>query len=327
MTINEQKKYLSENLIVEDLRLQESNKEDIKHFVQATKGSRLAEYLCDDAWEEDLNRNTKVFLIRDKNSRQIAFYFALNCGILYKEYSTLSLSPKEKAIVDKLIKAIRLSKKKDLSDKEKEYADNLYSEAYQEVYDNIEVNRASNLITFAEEQSLKKEELEEIAKRTNVGEHTKQVQDTFPAIDIKFLCRNKNYHIPIPLDFKMGVYVFWEIIVPHILKIADLIGCKYVYLFAADNSQVEKETTLPPMWTQDYDPYEDDETENNTEIKKLVNYYINEFKFRPVMEYMILKPSFERECYTLVQEVSSLSEKRAMIWSGHEEDNELEAFQ
>lgn len=56
---------------------------------------------------------------------------------------------------------------------------------------------------------------------TDEKEHIQQVQETFPAIDIKFLGRNKEYKPEILLDFKLGVYVFWEIIVPHLLQIAE----------------------------------------------------------------------------------------------------------
>ncbi len=84
-SISKQKKYLSENLIVENLRMYGSNQEDIKEFLQAKSGSILAEYLNNKAWNDDSNNDTKVFLVRDKRTRKIAYYYALNCGILYKE--------------------------------------------------------------------------------------------------------------------------------------------------------------------------------------------------------------------------------------------------
>ena len=51
-SISKQKKYLSENLIVENLRMYGSNKEDIKEFLQAKSGNILAEYLNNKAWNE-----------------------------------------------------------------------------------------------------------------------------------------------------------------------------------------------------------------------------------------------------------------------------------
>ena len=90
-SISKQKKYLSENLIVENLRMYGSNKEDIKEFLQAKSGNILAEYLNNKAWNDDSNNNTKVFLVRDKRTRKIAYYYALNCGILYKELNTIKI--------------------------------------------------------------------------------------------------------------------------------------------------------------------------------------------------------------------------------------------
>lgn len=154
------------------------------------------------------------------------------------------------------------------------------------------------------------------------------VKETFPAIDIKFLCRNKNYKVPIHLDFKLGIYVFWEMIVPHLLDIAEMVGCKYIYLFAADNSDSYDD----PVDIQEYPMYsdmylDDDDTTksndlqmNHNEIYKLVNYYINELKFSYVANYKILKPNYERTCFTLIQEVKDLQNNRMKIWHSHEEN-------
>ena len=61
-SISKQKKYLSENLIVESLRMYGSNQEDVKGFLQAKSGSVIAEYLNNKAWNDDINNDTRVFL-------------------------------------------------------------------------------------------------------------------------------------------------------------------------------------------------------------------------------------------------------------------------
>ena len=106
---------------------------------------------------------------------------------------------------------------------------------------------------------------------------------------------------------------------------------KYVYLFAADNSEVPKtdvqmENTI--KYSKDYDmgleeDILDEETSSEEDVKKLVSYYINNLKFRPVSEYTILKPHFERTCYTLIQDVEDLQHKRESIWYSHDQDNEM----
>ena len=111
-------------------------------------------------------------------------------------------------------------------------------------------------------------------------------------------------------------------IVPHLLDIAKLVGCKYIYLFAADNSEVETTTYHPaPIYDPFYDPYDDDEDQDDkVEIRKLVNYYISELKFHNVTQYKVLKPHYERSCFTLVQEVSELQKNRESVWASHFDD-------
>lgn len=47
LSIEEQNKFLFDRLKTEPLRKAEANKEDIKAFVQATKGGRISNYLID----------------------------------------------------------------------------------------------------------------------------------------------------------------------------------------------------------------------------------------------------------------------------------------
>ncbi len=328
LSINEQKQFLSETLYVESLREYDSNQEDIKDFVQTAKGERIARYLIDDAWNDDVCRNTKVFLVRDRKTRQIAFYYALNCGILYTEFNSPDLSELERYLVEQYVIALRQCQRNNLTIEEQNEANNAYFEVLEEIDQNIDnPDRKTALIAFANEKAMAKEEKEEALIDNGEGDYIKQVKETFPAVDIKFLCKNINYHLPIKLDFKLGVYVFWEIIVPHILKISDLVGCKYVYLFAADNTEplTEEEKTVP-MWAFGYDPGDDEDEPERKEdnySKKLISYYITEFKFRPVSEYTILKPHFERKCHTLIQEVDTLQEKREQVWISQDAGGEI----
>lgn len=321
LSIEEQKNFLFDRLKIEPLRETEANKEDIKVFVQATKGGEISNYLINNAWNDDCDRNTKVFLVRDQETKEIAFFFALNCGILFSELNIWNLSQEEKEPFDKYVEAMQKLKDFNLSKEDEEKANELLNESMGDLWEVVqEPDRVSYLLSLAEEKVQLLDEKMEAFSETGEGAHTQQVQDTFPAIDIKFLGRNKEYRPAISLDFRLGVYIFWEIIVPHLLKIAEKVGCKYIYLFAADNTeQDEKMVDAPPMWTPDYDPYADEDEKEvaKEEIHTLVNYYINELKFRYVSKYKILKPHYERRCYTLVQEVESLQCNREAVWQSH----------
>ncbi|MBE5906832.1 MAG: hypothetical protein E7277_08635 [Lachnospiraceae bacterium] len=323
MTIEEQKKYLSDRLEIESLCASEQNKRQIEEFEQAESGDVIAKYLKEDAWIDDEERNTKVYIVRDKITKELVYFFAINCGILYSEIESLKLKENEREPFERVIKAIRDAKRKNLTQKQRDKAENEYSAAMENLFEMIDdPDRVSVLLSCAEDKALKKAEESELFSNTEEKEHTMNVDETFPAIDIKFLCRNKKYKLDIQLDFKLGVYVFWELIVPLLLEVAEMVGCKYVYLFAADNSdRTETKKTRPLMYTQDYDPYADEDEEEQNNVLRLVQYYQNELKFNFVTKYKILKPKYERTCLTLVQEVNKLSENRENVWLTHIEDN------
>ncbi len=317
LSIDEQKKFLAERLEIEPLRQAESNQEEIKSFVQAAKGDRISDYLINHAWCDDGTRDTKVFLIRDSVTKEIAFFFAINCGILFSELNIWNIGEKEKPAFDKYVTAVLKLKSPGLNETETDKANALYDEALGEMWECIkDPDRVSCLLSLADEKVQMLEEKREALSETGEADHVQQVQETFPAIDIKFFGRNKNYQPVVDLDFKLGVYVFWEMLVPHLLEIAEKVGCKYIYLFAADNTENEK-IQEAPLWTQDYDPDDEEEELEDEELHKLVNYYINELKFRYVSKYKILKPHYERRCYTLVQEVDNLQANRELVWQSH----------
>ena len=325
MTIEEQKRYLFERLKLESLRISEQNKKEILAFEQAKCGSILSDYLKNEAWKDDESGDTKVYLVKDIVENVIVSFFALNCGILYSDLEGISLKEEEKEPFERLVKAFQMYNIRNLSDTQREQADKEYNDALNALEEVVESpDRFSYLNNQAESKAASKETERDLFVDTEEKEHATNVHQTFPAIDIKFLCKNKHYIPKINLDFRLGVYIFWELIVPHVLKTAELVGCKYIYLFAADETdRTVIKTKKPIMFTRDYDPYAEEEEEEQTVVLKLVEYYKNELKFNYVTKYKVLKPHFERKCFTLVQEVKNLEENRRSIWISHSlEDNE-----
>lgn len=106
-TIEEQKQYLKENLEVEPLRKFDGTKDELKNFNQASMGDNISGYLQKNAWKDDCEHNTKVFLVRDKKTRQIAFYFSLNCGILYEELNQLNLKDNERKVFENYVNILQ----------------------------------------------------------------------------------------------------------------------------------------------------------------------------------------------------------------------------
>ena len=169
------------------------NKELISGFVSKKVNNTLETYLRDEdkAWTEDLDGETRVYLVKDK-SVSIALFFSVKCGLLVGEN-----------LEEKL------------------------SEEYQEV------------------------------------------------------------------DIPLGFGIFGEIIVPVIIDITKKVGCKYVYLFAADKT----------------------EGQNEIDMKKLISHYKNNFKFSECDEGIkFVKPEYDNHCYGLIQRVSKLESNREAIW-------------
>ena len=110
----------------------------------------------------------------------------------------------------------------------------------------------------------------------------------------EFIQKNEQYQAHSDLGVPFGFGIFWEKIVPKLMEITKSVGCKYIYLFAADKS--------------------DEFGDGN--IKSLVNYYKNDFKFYECEDddLVIVKPDYDEDCYGLIQEVSMLEHNREAVW-------------
>lgn len=65
MTIDEIQSYFEGHFSVERLTSNVGNKELIKDFKAPEKGHKLGVYLHEKAWNDDLEGETKVYLIKD----------------------------------------------------------------------------------------------------------------------------------------------------------------------------------------------------------------------------------------------------------------------
>ena len=111
------------------------------------------------------------------------------------------------------------------------------------------------------------------------SENTINVPNCISAIELRHLCKNENFIVQEEVDIPLGFGIFWEIIVPIIIDITKKVGCKYVYLFAADKT----------------------EGQNEIEMKKLISYYKNNFKFSECDEGIkFVKPEYDNHCYGLI---------------------------
>ncbi len=254
-----------------------NNKELIKGFVSKKAKNKLESYIKDEdkAWAEDIDGETRVYLIKDK-SGNIALFFSVKCGLLIGENPKYKLTEDEREFVDILIEA-----KKEGNEKARED----YYDAGLALYE----ERVDVLFEIADKRVESKME----AKATGQAENWK-VEKCVSAIELRHLCKNEKYEVPDGVGIPLGFGLFWEKIVPFLLGITKQVGCKYIYLFAADKT-------------------EEFEVSN---VKKLVRYYKNVFKFYECDEddLIIVKPDYDMDCYGLIQEVSKLEKNRDAVW-------------
>lgn len=76
--------FLDKRLTVELLTSSISNKSNIQKFIANEKGKLLEIFLKKDAWEQDLNNEIRVYLVKDRLTNEILFYFALKTGLLFE---------------------------------------------------------------------------------------------------------------------------------------------------------------------------------------------------------------------------------------------------
>ncbi len=150
--------------------------------------------------------------------------------------------------------------------------------------------------------------------RTEDNVNIVRVSKTFPGIVLTHFCKNEKCTLSEEISFPLGFYVFWEIITDQVLQIASILGCQYLYLFAADRT--ENTTNVESLMNYIYDDIYD-ESDEMAPAYRLVDYYKNELKFEDVQGVTILKPSYDFTCFSLIQPVNKLLENRAAAWIQH----------
>ncbi len=259
----------------ENLTSNHKNRSLVNDFSFKKINNTLESYIKNYAWEEDSSGETRVYLIKDKNDN-VALYFSLKCGLVVENGNYEKLSDEHKDFVDNLVAIMSVPNNKD-------DLDNMY-EAGLSLYD---TDVLDNLWKIAQNRISVKSESVSIGQLNN----TINVPNCISAIELRHLCRNENFIVPFDIGIPLGFGLFWEIIVPLILDITKQIGCKYIYLFAAD------------------------QTDDKNEHKKLISHYRNNFKFSECEDSIkFVKPEYDNYCYGLIQEVSKLKENRDAIW-------------
>lgn len=249
----------------------------IDNFTALKEGKNIEYYLKNHAWDEDSSGATSVYLIKD-NTDQIVFFFSLRCGLLFEEDQYKKLTDDEKYFVNSFMEDIKNST----------VTTNEFANLYDACSSEFSVDKADKLLELAGKLVSRKQDESQIKEKNNII----NVDQCHAAIELQFICKNINCNFKSPYGIPVSFGIFWERIVPLIFDIQKKIGCEYIYLFAADNP--------------DKDP--------KTNTKHLVTYYKQDLKFSDPTNVSLLKPQYDVDCFSLIQEINELEKNREIAW-------------
>ncbi len=175
--------------------------------------------------QDDLNGYLASFVVLAPNGLPMLF-FSLRCGELFERVNPAKMLSGSR-FFDEIKSCMNNSQ---LSDEQKRNEIMLIADRMQR--EGLTIDDVMELTS--KQQSIKADEELEVDKDLN------RVSEVHPAIEIKFLGKNTvadSYwkSLGLPVDKKMGETLFWTKVVDAIGQVMSMVGCEYVYLFAADN--------------------------------------------------------------------------------------------
>lgn len=268
MRISNKQLFAIRSLKCERLSSNEANLQDLDDFL--SKNESMTQTLQGEAYKEDEENNKSYYIVKNKEN-DILFFFSLKCGMLYDEFIEGEQLQMLKRFYELLFKRIHES---NVPDEEQNLLQSL-------------------LETVRSKKGLKKNVVQDFLGKHNNdididklfpgNQHT--VDKTYPGIELVHFCKNLNYEDyweKLAVRKPLGAVVFWQFIVPIVLSVMKIVGCEYLFLFAADTS--------------------DD--------MELVNYYRDYLEFENSSDHQAAMPLYDLTCQFMYQKVSDLAERR-----------------
>ncbi len=274
-----QEDFLS-TLTCQRLRDDPANKMRLNNFYCA-RNPQLAAYLRVYGWDEDATGATTFYVVKNQHEK-ILLYFSLKCGTLFEPLDEKKLYEailRYRAVRDRIRnKRMGVAEEKILAELERlqvEYGMDL---------DKLDEHLRSEIRSKAG----KLQEIEQDRRQTP-NDWVTRVMHTYPAVELVHFVVNDEARAfwtkaKMKYGFKkpMGEVLFWQFVAPVLCSVQKTLGCEYVYLFAADDS--------------------DDRT--------LVNYYQVALNFEQPENIGTNKPRYDFTCEFLCQHLSDLRRRR-----------------
>lgn len=182
-------------------------------------------FVSDKYLQDDLNGHLASFVVLAPNGVPMLF-FSLRCGELFERVNP------EKILVGRRFydEIMGCMYNPQLSNEQKRDEITLIAGRMQS--EGLSIDDVMELTL--KQQYIKADEALEVDKDLT------RVSEVHPAIEIKFLGKNAAANsywksLGFPEEKKMGETLFWVKVVDVICQMMSMVGCEYVYLFAADN--------------------------------------------------------------------------------------------
>lgn len=304
----EQRQYLA-SFRCERLTADPTNIDRIRFF-ENRKGQGLVMQLKRFAWKEDEKGSTAYYVVKNQDGH-IVLFFSLKCGVLFDPNQIRShmetyggddygrmwdmiLKPEESAKPE--LQSIRYQDPADVL---------LYLPGDMDMNSLELLQKVLGYRRVVELQRQLMQDLElvkkiQIEKKIEPNRNIIRVPENFSAIELVEFCANDCtswcWDEELMGRRSMGVTMFWHFIVPKMLQINELIGCEYVFLFAADHS---------------LSPYQQ-------EIGKLIKLY-QDMHFDYAPDLGTAKPFYDFSCQFMCQRLKTVDGQPGM-------DRHLEEF-
>lgn len=260
----------------------EAHLQDVDGFL-VPRNPNLAEPLLNEAFRDDEERRVAYYLVKDTTGG-ILFYFSLKCGMLYDQ----SLTEENIVLFQQFTRCLE-QMQNDTDATEEERAKAVFL---------LERLRVHKGITKNDLETFKRKKWDAIDNLNDaITDTTRAVGKTFAGIEIVHFVANgatRDRWDALELPQRLGVTVFWHFLVPIVQAAMSLVGCEYLFLFAADSTP--------------------DET--------LVNYYRSVLMFDDDKERNTAIPRYDLSCKFMYQETCDLEEKRTMFYDHFNQDKD-----
>ena len=232
MRITKEQLKVVDSLRCERLTSEPGNRQLVQGFDNSINPN-LADYLKNEAWEEDFRGDVSYYLVKNPVG-DVLFYFSLKCGAMFEDFNEQRME-KEYRFWKELKNILEQSIDGDENfQKVRSIIENLYMG--REVQDDAlrdVVKKLSAPVKHKMDMLLQDRKMD---RNKNIV----RVSATLAGIELVQFCANdktKSYWQSLGFHQTLGRVVFWTKIVPLVMQVKSIAGCKYIFLFAADASE------------------------------------------------------------------------------------------